>query len=381
MPRFIALLICFFSFVGISQAVTQNQACQQHHCLAVVDAGSTGTRLYLYSYDLDDSNNPIKINEISSKKITPGFASLEQNQETINAYLTILFAHTQAENIPVYFYATAGMRLLSHPRQQKYYQALQKWFAGQSQWQLADAKTITGSEEGLYGWLAVNYQLGTLSAADKNFVGVMDMGGASVQMVFPVQNADGIDRNDLMEVDIYGQHLQLFVHSFLGLGQTVLSHQFLDSANCFAIDYQLPNGISAQGDALSCQRDISKLINMVHGAGRIVKPAVAANPVNSWYVMGGLTTLLEDNTFHFENQQFTSQSLLEQADKQICHKQWQELHAQYPDNDFVYGYCLYSAYYYALMVNGYGLQPQLPVKYLPSATNTNWSLGVVLHQH
>ncbi len=373
------LFILLFFVVNSSAEGSQGQ-CQEHHCLAVVDAGSTGSRLHIYAYDLDETNGPVKINEIWSRKITPGLSTIEPAEPVINAYLTNLFTNAPEHSMPVYFYATAGMRLHPQPKQQQYYSKIKHWFAAQTQWQLKESQTITGDKEGLLGWLAVNYKVGALSSDGKPLVGVMDMGGASVQLVFPVQNPTNIDSKDLIEVDVYGRHLTLFDHSFLGLGQTLLSQQFLDSPSCYANNYTLPNGSAAQGDADTCQSNVSKLINQVHNASTIAKPAITANPVKSWYAIGGVTSLVGDKLFHFENNQFTNQDLLQQGDSEVCHKQWQDLQTEYSSNEYLYNFCLMSSYYYALMVNGYGLDPKLPINLLPNAQFTDWTLGVVLHQ-
>ena len=383
MRRIIGLLACIFTVVVSANA--GSATCEQHHCIAVVDAGSTGSRLHLFAYDLDTNNNPAKINEILSKKIKPGLATLEPNQATINAYLNNLFTNVQEENIPVYFYSTAGMRLLPDPKQRVFYQAIKQWFSTQAQWKLIDSKTITGTEEGVYGWLAVNYQLGTLNPTNddnqKPLVSVMDMGGASVQVSFPVQNTEQIDSTDLVDLDVYGRHLQLFVHSFLGLGQTLLSEQYLNTKSCFANGYQLPSGLGAKGDATSCEQATTKLINNVHAVNRIIKPAIAKNPVNAWYTIGGLSSLVQSEPFSNQNSNFTIQSIREQADTDVCKQQWQDLNTKYPNHEYIYGYCLMPAYYYALLVEGYGIQPEQQINYFPAdGQGADWSMGVVLHQ-
>ena len=378
-----ALKTGLFFVVSILLSFAVNAAdsnCQQHQCIAVVDAGSTGSRLHIYAYDLDKTNTAINIKEFWTKKIKPGLATIEANQATLDAYLTTLFADAPGENIPVYFYATAGMRLLSQPKQQQFYVLMKKWFANQFKWKLRCAKTINGIDEGLFGWLTVNYELGTLNTEDKPSIGVMDMGGASVQIMFPVEKMDGIKNNDVRQLDLYGRHLTLFIHSFLGLGQTEVSHQFLDFPPCFSDNYELPTGFPAFGDAYSCEIVVSSLMNNVHHVNTIIQPVIAANPVNNWFVMGGMAELAKSQPFQFDNYQFTNQTLLEQADTQICHQQWSILNQQYPNNEYLYGYCLFSSYYYALMVDGYGMPPQQPVNYMTANQSSDWTLGVVLHQ-
>jgi hypothetical protein len=375
--RYIAVLLSLSMLFSLSLKAAAQANCQEHQCMAIVDAGSTGSRFHIYAYDLDSTQTPIHITEIWSKKIKPGFASLELNQTTINNYLATLFSGSPESNLPVYFYATAGMRLLPQPKQQQYYTFIQQWFAEQSAWKLRKAKTITGKEEGLYGWLAVNYQLGSLTKKDQELVGVMDMGGASVQIIFPVQRVSAVNSNDVQQFDLYGRHLNLFIHSFLGLGQSEVTHQFLDEASCFVENYELPTGEPASGDAYSCENDISSLMNAVHKVNRTVQPALGESQVNNWFVLGGMAELAKSKPFQF-NGEFSIQSLLEQANSQVCHQQWSNLNSLYPDNEYLFGYCLFPAYYYALIVDGYGLQPQQPIQFMTE--NSDWTLGAVLTQ-
>lgn len=356
-----------------------DNACSTHQCIAVIDAGSTGSRLHVYSYDLDETRSPVNINEIWNKKIKPGFATIEPNRYTIDAYLTTLLSGAPQDHIPVYFYATAGMRLLPAVKQKKYYDELQSWFAQQTQWSLVDAKTITGTDEALYDWLSVNYHLGTLNNSQKQSVGVMDMGGASVQIVFPIQKNPDISSKSQAEIDIYGQNYTLYVQSFLGLGQTEVAHQFLNSASCFANNYPLPDGDSGQGNASACEQQVSRLMTEVHQVNTIIQPLLASNPVTTWYSIGGIANLADSSLFHFENSTLTSQNLLQQADSEVCHQQWETLNAQFPDDEYVYQYCLFSAYYYALMVDGYGIVANQAINYIPPDQNLDWTLGVVLH--
>lgn len=378
MLRISLILICLFS--SLAYAESNSTICQRRHCLAVVDAGSTGSRLHVYAYDLDSKNTPIQIDQIHSNKIKPGFASIEPNQENIDAYLAQLFATAPEQNIPVYFYATAGMRLISQPNQQIHYQALQQWFGTQSQWRLMDAKTISGKQEGIYGWLAVNYKLGNLQSADKPLVSVMDMGGASVQIAIPVEHNDAIDPRDLVQLDAYSRHITIFVHSFLGLGQTEVSHQYFNTPDCFPKDYPLPNESTGQGNAQLCQQDISKLINSVHDVNDIVNPVITANQTTTWYTISGLATLAKNKAFNFKSNQFTNQDLLQQADKELCRQSWQTPSTKYADTDYTFINCLTASYYYGLIVNGYGLKPNQIINYMPDNEEPDWTIGAVLTQ-
>ena len=376
MHSFLCVLCVVVSFNVYAEALD----CQQQRCVGIVDAGSTGSRLHIYTYDLDEHNTPIHITEKWAKKVKPGFATLDNNQATVDSYLTNLVTGAPDAGMPIYFYATAGMRLLSQPKQAEMYNYLNHWFNQQSQWDLKAAKTITGKEEGTFDWLAVNYQLGNLGDESKPLTGVMDMGGASVQITFPLQQDRHAEVSDIQQIDIYGRHISLFVHSFLGLGQTELSHQFFNNETCFSDNYVLPDGSAAKGDARQCSRAVASLINDVHHVNRMVQPAMRANPVSQWYAMGGVVDTVKAKPFDFTNNQFDNYTMLTQGDSNVCHQDWTTLQTQNPGNDYLYGDCLYSAYYFALMVDGYGIDPHKSINYLPATTSADWTIGAVLMQ-
>lgn len=373
---FIRLFVSVIVFFGYSYLYAAT-SCPQEKCVAIVDVGSTGSRVHIYSYDTDANHFPIAITERWSKKITPGLATLESKQSVIDTYLDTLLKESPVKEVPVYFLATAGMRLLSKPQQQERYYLVSDWFKRQADWQLATSKTISGSEEGLFAWLSVNYQLGHL-LDNKDLVGVMDMGGASVQVAFPVTNDSTIASDDVQDMVIYGHHLKIFVHSFLGLGQTEISHQLMDAEPCFVNGYELPNGQKANGDALSCKREVATLVNSVHHVNEVVQPALNTNPVSDWYVMGALAELVKHKLFDASSTPFTSQNLLNKADADVCHQSWPLLHSEYSDNPYLFGYCLFPSYFYALMVDGYGIQPNQLLSVTSTDKNNDWTMGVVL---
>lgn len=43
---------------------------------------------------------------------------------------------------------------------------------------------IAGAEEGIYAWIAANYAIGTLGGNPKDATGIVELGGASAQVLF-----------------------------------------------------------------------------------------------------------------------------------------------------------------------------------------------------
>ena len=352
--------------------LAQDFLCQVHHCVGIVDVGSTGSRLFLYTYDKDTEGYPIQIKEQWSKKVTPGLATLDLKQEKIDAYFDELFSTSVDSEIPVYIYATAGMRLLSNTKQLDYYQAVKQWFSTHTtSWTLKEARTITGKDEGVYGWLAVNYKLNTLNNQHASDVGVMDMGGASVQIVFPVNEAIALPSARTTQVKLYGKTYTLYSYSALGLGKTLVTQQFLNHPACYASGYVLADQALASGNALSCVKDISHLVNDVHHVADEVSLLVRKEP-RRWYAMGGITYTARNTLFNLDDP-LMPEHLLRAADQHACSRPWSEVVAKAPlDGDMA---CLLASYYYALMVDGYGISTKETLGLMPDA---GWTLGVVL---
>lgn len=379
MKKFITLILIFF--ISTLYAEADKSECQFHHCLAVIDGGSSGSRLHVYAYDLDNSKTPINIREIWSKRAIPGLSAIDHEHRSVSFYMDKLFADAPTSQMPVYFYSTAGMRLLSKKQQENINQMVTEWFDKQYYWRLISARTISGKEEGIFAWLATNYDLNLLNQTEKPLVGIMEIGGASVQIVFPIKENASVNSKDRATLFLYGQNHHVFSHSFLGLGQIEMGHQYADLKSCYPKNYELPNGLSAQGDAYSCRNDLSVLVNSIHLVKLIVKPVLENNPVDQWYLLGGITTMLHNKIFNTNQLKFNTKEITEQVDKKICHQQWSELPETYPDTPMLFNYCLMTAYLNALISNGYGISINKYINILPPKKSINWPLGVVLQHH
>ena len=376
---FIVLSSFFFSS---SHAVASQDICATQSCIGVVNAGSTGSRLHVYAYK--DKEHPLQgIEEVWTKQVDPSFASLPLERIDVNAYLTQLFLGAPV-HIPVYFYATAGMRLLSYEIQKEYYEVVKHWFST-SAWDLQEAKTITGREEGVFAWLSVYYALVKSSDDDiqkddlAQKVSILDTGGASVQIVTPVSSIDATHPDDFVPVKLDGGTITLFAHSFLGLGRNLVIQQFLNDPTCYSEGYVLPDIALGKGDAHACTNHVAKLINVVHLVDKIVQPVLESEPKKNWYVMGGFLYLAKSSYIQAKDS-ITSSYLLKQANKTVCHRSWFEVKQSYPDDYELYRACLTASYYHALLTYGYGLTSEDPIHFLPKNAVSDWTLGVLLHQ-
>lgn len=86
------------------------------------------------------------------------------------------------------------------------------------------ARIISGEQEGINGWMAVNYLLGVFDQSTDSdgqppqSTGVVEMGGSSMQITFAPSAPTKEDKKQLKEIDIAGHKYFLYTHSFLQYG-------------------------------------------------------------------------------------------------------------------------------------------------------------------
>lgn len=207
-------------------------------CHAIYDAGSSGTRLYLYQQKDEQwlSHEGPKVSaladpirDIRGKSWADAGAVTDEVVQALrdirsNGPLTEKGEpewqgfdwQTECQLHSVRVLATAGMRIAEQENRQRSAQ-LWQMLKGKLEREVSsgvrvDARTLTGYEEGLYAWLALR---------DKNpdsGYGIAEMGGASSQITFPCPECD--DRNNAVrKVLVKGQLTKIYSYSFLGLGQ------------------------------------------------------------------------------------------------------------------------------------------------------------------
>ena len=232
-----------------------------------------GTNLYMSEYELSAVGDPIHIHE-RHLKIMPGLASLERSRYP--QYLQALFSELPAQVIRFILWHGACACCLSLGSRS--FIAIRTWFATKRHvWQLCP-KTITGQQEGIWGWVAVNEHLGMKAP----YVGVMDMGGASVQITYPLTQTGAVNPNDKVTLSVRGQTVHLFVHSFLGLGQTEVMHQLLDEPACYAPGYEMIDDMHiGKGDWNACESKMRTLMHL-HDVASVVVPHLH-QATSLWY--------------------------------------------------------------------------------------------------
>ncbi|KAH8075439.1 GDA1 CD39 NTPase-like protein [Aureococcus anophagefferens] len=179
---------------------TQARTLMESRFSVIVDAGSTGSRVYVYEKlsDVDMAGS-------RGAKHGPGLAQLVgSSREALAAYLRPLvdFAadrvpEAEWTRTPLRLYATAGMRLADAAAARRLYDDCFAVLSGGAfTVDRRDLRTISGEDEAFFAGLAANYAMGTVDAARKfqerqSFdlvFGALDLGGASTQIAAPIRS-------------------------------------------------------------------------------------------------------------------------------------------------------------------------------------------------
>lgn len=201
-------IICI-SILLISIASTVSA---QENRIAIIDAGSSGSRLWVYEVNVKSTEVrvlfPTEGNNDNAKG--PALSTIVPHQDSIKAYLNTMtkkYNKNQEDAIPLYILATAGMRMIPQVKADIIYQIMNKPKGQKSVingFRLDTAMTISGQYEGLYAWIAANAKAEKLEIKEdklaiktgENTIGILEIGGASMQITFAAKQNDDRKSDD-----------------------------------------------------------------------------------------------------------------------------------------------------------------------------------------
>jgi len=191
-----------------------------------------------------------------------GISSFAENPKGVSDYLQSFLDYARTHlppsveaDTPIFLLATAGMRLLTQDQQVEILEETCHFFKTRSNFRIdgpssagpcgSSIRIITGEEEGLFGWLSVNYLMDgfTSHSQDRTTYGFLDMGGASTQIAFEPSLAERNNpENSLVEVRLRllgGEEIihKVFVTTWLGYGTNQAWERYVAQAiNTFEPD-------------------------------------------------------------------------------------------------------------------------------------------------
>ncbi|KAH7889326.1 nucleoside phosphatase family-domain-containing protein [Phlebopus sp. FC_14] len=248
----------------------------------VIDAGSSGSRLQIYSWKdpsavleeqgdavyntLPKVEKGVRVGEDWITKVEPGLSEFADNPEDVAGYLEPLLNHARLHippsmesDTPLFLLATAGMRLLTPLQQARVLNAACTYLKSASNFRIegesadgpcgSSVQIITGEEEGLFGWIAVNYLMDGFTGrkGEKTTYGFLDMGGASTQIAFEPASSDShIGRETLVDVRLRllsGEEIKhsVFVTTWLGYGTNQARERYVTASSKNAEDARVPD--------------------------------------------------------------------------------------------------------------------------------------------
>ena len=244
----------------------------------LIDAGSSGSRvqIYVWSPHSGDPRQLLTIRFLRDPetgkdvfmKITPGLSSTAPRPTSASDYMDPLLAYAAAavpsykhSQTSLYILATAGMRMLDPASQKAILDDLRTDIPKKYNFLVKadNVQVISGKDEGIYSWISLNYLNhkfdhrmspqkpvvvnleGRKMTTRERTIGMIEMGGASVQIAFEINNKHDLeeirrrqeaksvqDLNDnLVEINLgctshdENHTYLLYVRTFLGLGANV----------------------------------------------------------------------------------------------------------------------------------------------------------------
>ncbi|DBB01407.1 hypothetical protein WJX77_012567 [Trebouxia sp. C0004] len=233
------------------------------HYVLVIDSGSTGTRIVAYKWKENPGQAPIVnavVPQTAQQKVPtkaagdvraydrvetePGLDKFVNDAaglwtsalQPLLAWAEDVVPRKLWQDTPVFLFGTAGLRVLTPESQSTLLRNIQNALQGSPfRFEPSWAKVISGVEEGVYGWIALNYLTGHLvpnagwdedsddSSPDgrgegSGTVGAVDLGGSSLEVSFvPGDSTHAGDSQ--VNVTVLGTEYSLYtyVHHSYGL--------------------------------------------------------------------------------------------------------------------------------------------------------------------
>ncbi|XP_032038077.1 ectonucleoside triphosphate diphosphohydrolase 3 [Aythya fuligula] len=405
----------------------------------VLDAGSSRTTVYVYEWPAEKENNTGVVSQTFKCNVKgPGISSYENNPGALAKPLDDCLSKVK-ERIPVHLHkttsvylgATAGMRLLrlqNETAANEVLASVQHYFRAQP-FEFRGAQIITGTEEGVYGWITANYLMGNFLERNlwrtwvhpyrKETMGALDLGGASTQISF-IPEVSQENFNSTLQVKLYGYNYNVYTHSFQCYGRDEAEKRLLalllqkssTSSSvenpCYPRNYNTaltvkyfcgslctqslrpanyyPNqsvSFRGTGDPGLCQEMVSLLFNFTACRNRedcpfdrVHQPKVKGNFVafsGFYYTINALN--LSD---HFSLADFNTSMWF------FCSQNWTQLQFMLPKFEETYArsYCFSANFIYYLLVHGYnfdeGNWAQIHFQKEVGNSSITWSLGYML---
>ncbi len=357
----------------------------------VIDAGSSGSRIYVYSKSKSESqiivtdlyeqktNNPLASFSVDPSKAGTSLMSLIKGA---SQYLKGVDSTVDLEFVPISVLGTAGMRLIPESQQSQIYANVAEsitnagLMAGQT-------KTITGQDEGVYSWLDVNYLQNNLFSNHETS-GVFEVGGASAQVAFATTELNS-NKSNIKTITLNGRSYKIFSLSLLGLGQDyargMINSNLDNNSKCYPQGYSysginfpyFDNSLIINGDFnyYQCMDNYSFVVN--HFPEINIVNQISGFDSQQFIGIGSVYFALN----FWEIEQYPE--LLTSKIQTTCYQDYEQMQSQYPKAYNLQNQCANAVLINDMLVNNLKFAPgQLHAVPSINGTNLSYTLGFAL---
>lgn len=365
--------------------------------VAVVDAGSTGSRIIVYRFDsFNETSDELRLlTGDYFDETKPGLSSyLDRPDKGVESIEKLL---KQARDfIPWHLWAstrlalraTAGLRSADQDKAADLINKLRDLFA-KSGFKVDEnaVQIMAGADEGIFSWLTVNYLRRSLSLSQSEQFAAMDLGGGSTQITFPLANDEVpfYSQKDLRNLIVAERNLSVFTNSYPGTGFEAASYSVFTNGNT-AKETALqttcvhPGTVNASWTHQNVEYHVSGVQNEQNGVdieacAKLIRenvlPKIIPKPVTLSQHQLAAWNKFFSVTFDLGKQGHFSVGSLREEATQKCAK----LNKKLPFN------CFKLIYTWTLLTEGFGLPEETQVQYTKSISGhyVSWTLGCALN--
>jgi hypothetical protein len=195
---------------------------------AVIDAGSSGSRIAIFEWRIAGNGDPhvwpvLSVEGKDAEGKNCPLSDLPKDQDRIcNCLRTLTSVAREAAMrylgepdlppIDLWVKATAGVRYQKPATRAVVLEATDRCLGDSAHYDWRAAEVISGEEEGMYAWLAVNHVARTLRNDRPDTFGIVEVGGMSAQIAYrvPGRTSPAPEKGEILQVPLASGTLHIY---------------------------------------------------------------------------------------------------------------------------------------------------------------------------